>query len=265
MTLAPNDSRPEAGSAFPRRAFLISALSFGSLGVLAAVTLPGLQTLIHDAHRPLPAWASETPHTARAYHVALRRPDLLAQLNCYCGCMESPNLQHLNLHDCYLYADGTLNPHAAGCGICQAEALDADHWAMSGAAAPLLLLTGCGTDATCASAPLEPGRDNVRGAANAPLVIEEWADYQRPVCGSFARLQPQLDQSVLADGKARLVFRNMAFLGQESVWAAEAAECAGDQGRYWDSHDVLFASQGGENIGAFRIERLKQFAVQTAH
>jgi protein-disulfide isomerase len=124
----------------------------------------------------------------------------------------------------------------------------------------LLLLTGCGADAARSSVPLEAGRDNVRGAANAPVIIEEWADYQCPACGSFVRLQPQLDQNVLADGRARLVFRNMAFLGQESIWAAESAECAGDQGRYWDYHDVLYASQNGENRGAFRIERLKQFA-----
>jgi len=52
----------------------------------------------------------------------------------------------------------------------------------------------------------------------------------------------------------------MAFLGEESAWAAEAAECAADQDKYWEYHDKLFASQGGENQGAFAKENLKQFA-----
>jgi protein-disulfide isomerase len=52
----------------------------------------------------------------------------------------------------------------------------------------------------------------------------------------------------------------MAFLGEESIWAAEAAECAADQNKYWEYHDKLFASQNGENQGAFEKENLKQFA-----
>ena len=54
----------------------------------------------------------------------------------------------------------------------------------------------------------------------------------------------------------------MAFLGEESTWAAEAAECAADQDKYWEYHDKLFASQNGENQGAFAKENLKQFAVE---
>jgi hypothetical protein len=122
----------DASSTFPRRAFLISALSFGSLGALAAVTLPSLPALMRDMRTPLPAWASDTPRTAHAYHIALRRSDLLGQLNCYCGCMQSAELHHLNLRDCFVYADGTFNPHAADCGICQAEAVDAERWANAG-------------------------------------------------------------------------------------------------------------------------------------
>jgi protein-disulfide isomerase len=91
-------------------------------------------------------------------------------------------------------------------------------------------------------------------------LIEEWGDYQCPACGGFARLQPELDKAVLADGSARFVFRHMAFLGQESLWAAEAVECAADQGRYWNYHDNLFASQAGENRGAFSKDRLILFA-----
>jgi protein-disulfide isomerase len=108
--------------------------------------------------------------------------------------------------------------------------------------------------------PVAAGRDNTRGLASAPVVIEEWGDYQCPACGAFARLQPQLDQTLIADGSARFSFHNMAFLGTESGWAAEAAECAGDQGGFWEYHDRLYASQAAENRGAFGKEHLKQFA-----
>ena len=52
----------------------------------------------------------------------------------------------------------------------------------------------------------------------------------------------------------------MAFLGEESTWAAEAAECASDQNHYWEYHDILFKKQNGENQGAFAKENLKQYA-----
>lgn len=54
--------------------------------------------------------------------------------------------------------------------------------------------------------------------------------------------------------------RLIAILGEESELAAQAAECANDQGRFWDYHDVLFANQEGENRGAFLSENLKRFA-----
>ena len=44
------------------------------------------------------------------------------------------------------------------------------------------------------------------------------------------------------------------------MWAAEAAECAADQEKYWEMHDKLFASQKGENKGAFSKDNLKKLA-----
>jgi protein-disulfide isomerase len=53
---------------------------------------------------------------------------------------------------------------------------------------------------------------------------------------------------------------HFAFLGQESLWAAEASECAADQDAFWEYHDLLFDSQSGENRGAFNKDNLKEMA-----
>ena len=58
----------------------------------------------------------------------------------------------------------------------------------------------------------------------------------------------------------RFGYIHFAFLGDESVWAAEASECAADQDAFWEYHDLLFDRHNGENQGTFAKERLKQFA-----
>lgn len=61
---------------------------------------------------------------------------------------------------------------------------------------------------------------------------------------------------------ARIGYWHFAFLGQESQWAAEASECAGEQDAFWEYHDYLFENHGGENQGAFNKDNLKRFAVE---
>ena len=60
----------------------------------------------------------------------------------------------------------------------------------------------------------------------------------------------------------RFGYIQMTFLGQESVWAAEAAECADEQGAFWAYHDYLLSHQKGENQGAFIQDNLKKFAAE---
>ena len=54
---------------------------------------------------------------------------------------------------------------------------------------------------------------------------------------------------------------HFAFLGNESLWAAEASECAADQDAFWEYHDYLFVNLAGENRVAFDKENLIQFAI----
>ena len=57
-----------------------------------------------------------------------------------------------------------------------------------------------------------------------------------------------------------MAYVHFAFLGQESLWAAEASECAAEQDAFWEYHDYLYDSQNGENRGAFNKENLYSFA-----
>ena len=54
---------------------------------------------------------------------------------------------------------------------------------------------------------------------------------------------------------------HFAFLGEESVWAGAASECADEQEQFWAYHDLLFENWDGENQGAFSKDKLKQLAV----
>jgi len=95
---------------------------------------------------------------------------------------------------------------------------------------------------------------NSFGEPDAPVTIEVWADYQCPYC----RLEDLLfggaiDREYIMPGVARVVYRDFAFLGQESTDAAVASRCAGAQDpaaqlRY---HDTLYTFQQGENEGRF--------------
>ncbi|MCC6176839.1 MAG: thioredoxin domain-containing protein [Chloroflexi bacterium] len=53
----------------------------------------------------------------------------------------------------------------------------------------------------------------------------------------------QLEQTLVPEGKVKLVYHHMAFLGDDSVRAAEASECAAEQGKFWELHDKLYEVQ----------------------
>ena len=112
-------------------------------------------------------------------------------------------------------------------------------------------------------APVETSQDKSMGNADAPVVVVEYGDYQCPACGRFAStVKPKIVEEFVNTGQVRFVFRSFQFIGEESQWAAEAAECANEQGKYWEYYDKLYSSQAGENAGAFRKEKLEGFAAE---
>ena len=99
------------------------------------------------------------------------------------------------------------------------------------------------------------------GSKTAPVKLDLWADFQCPGCRNFTlNIEPLLVSAYIQTGKAQLTFHDFAFLGNESVQAAEAASCAGQQGKFWPYHDYLYANQGAENSGAFERSRLVAIA-----
>ena len=106
------------------------------------------------------------------------------------------------------------------------------------------------------------GPGNTMGDPNAPVKIIEYADFQCPYCRRhWQETEPQIIDAYVKTGKVYYEYRSVgAFLGPESGAAAEAAYCAGDQGKFWEYHGTLFSHWTGENVGDFTDEKLRQYA-----
>ncbi|MDP3770139.1 MAG: DsbA family protein [bacterium] len=103
--------------------------------------------------------------------------------------------------------------------------------------------------------------DIILGNPSAPVTIIEYSDYQCPFCKRFFDTSlPFIKDEFIATGKVRFIYRDFVFYGQESFWAAHAARCANEQGKFWEYHDLLFEQQGEIGSGIFNKENLTAFA-----
>ena len=102
----------------------------------------------------------------------------------------------------------------------------------------------------------------ILGDPLAPATIVEFGDYQCPQCRKwFDNTRPELIEQYIETRKANLVFVDLAFLGNDSINAAQASYCAEDQGAYWKYHDTLYSSQKLPIDGGWaNTEQLKMFA-----
>jgi protein-disulfide isomerase len=88
-------------------------------------------------------------------------------------------------------------------------------------------------------------RGYVKGSAEAPVEITEFADYQCPFCQTFATLQmPTIEERLIKTGRVRWRYRDFP-LQQHSFarLAAHSAACADEQGKYWDQHQRIYEGQ----------------------
>lgn len=129
--------------------------------------------------------------------------------------------------------------------------LDTGRGASAGGRNPAGATPAALTPAGVAAARRIPGDPLALGSPTAPVVIVEWSDFQCPFCGAFARdTEPALLAQYVDTGKARVEWRDFAYLGPESSAAAVAARAAARQGKFWAYHDALYAQQYPENTGA---------------
>lgn len=90
-----------------------------------------------------------------------------------------------------------------------------------------------------------------KGSPSAPIILEEFADFRCPHCADFyTDFKPLVDEFVKT-GQVQLVFMNFPVMGQQSITAAQAVECALAQGpeAFWAYHDALFENrQAGDSL-----------------
>lgn len=104
---------------------------------------------------------------------------------------------------------------------------------------------------------------NAAGNPDAPIRVEAYSDYQCVHCRDFyVEKEKQFIEQFVATGKVYFVYKTVAFGGGESLRAGEAAYCAGDQGRFWDMHDLIFANWQTPNTGGYSDLRLNAFAAK---
>lgn len=99
------------------------------------------------------------------------------------------------------------------------------------------------------------------GPESAPITVVEYSDFQCPYCRRASEeILPRLKAEYVKSGVVRYEYHPVAFIGNESQRAAEAAMCAEDQGEFFQYHDALWLNQRGENLGAFSDANLKRIA-----
>ena len=91
--------------------------------------------------------------------------------------------------------------------------------------------------------PVTEDRDHIQGLANAPVTLLEYGDYECPYCGAAYPIVKEV-QARMGE-RLRFVFRNFPITTSHphAERAAEAAEGAANQGRFWEMHDILYENQ----------------------
>jgi len=101
----------------------------------------------------------------------------------------------------------------------------------------------------------------VLGDPRATVTLYEYGDLQCPVCKSYSEgIVPELIESQVRTGEAKIEFRNFVIISQESVPAGAAAVAAGKQGRGWDYVELFYRNQGKEASGYVTDEFLEEIA-----
>jgi len=96
--------------------------------------------------------------------------------------------------------------------------------------------------------------DAFKGDADAPVTIIEWSDFECPFCQRFySQTLGQIEEQYIKTGKVKFVYRDFPLsFHPQAQKSAEAAECAGEQDKFWEMHDLLFEKGVAGGVGAFK-------------
>jgi protein-disulfide isomerase len=101
----------------------------------------------------------------------------------------------------------------------------------------------------------------VLGDPKAPVELIEFGDLQCPVCAGFAKeIMPPIIENQVKNGEAKIDFRNLTIIGEESIPAGAAALAAGEQGRGWNYLELFYRNQGEERSGYVTDEFMEAVA-----
>lgn len=109
--------------------------------------------------------------------------------------------------------------------------------------------------------------DAILGNPDAPVTIIEFSDFQCPFCRKFYKeTLPQIKKEYLASGKVKFVYRDFPLvqIHPGATPAAEGAECAKEQGKFWEMHDAIFDEQEKQGSGTvqFTADDVKKWAAK---
>ncbi len=98
------------------------------------------------------------------------------------------------------------------------------------------------------------GGNSIKGDENAPVTIVEFSDYECPFCARFyVQTYGQIEEEYINTGKVKLVYRDFPLsIHPNAQKAAEAAECAGEQGKYYEMHDLLFENGASGGVDSYK-------------
>jgi len=97
--------------------------------------------------------------------------------------------------------------------------------------------------------------DAIKGEKDAPVTIIEFSDYECPFCARFySQTLNQIDEKYIKTGKVRLVYRDFPLsIHANAPKAGEAAECAGEQDKYYEMHDILFENGVSGGVASYKV------------
>ena len=106
-----------------------------------------------------------------------------------------------------------------------------------------------------------PQSGTTLGRADAPVTMVEFGDLQCPFCAQTSdTVMPDIIRNYVRDGRVKLVFRDVAFIGTDSIRAGQMAAAVGQQNKFWDFMHLFYINQREENTGYVTDDFLRQIA-----